>query len=65
MTAQHSAAQPAPDEAPATLADAPAAPSDAEAEQGDLFALDLPKFHGPLELLLHLIERRELDITEV
>ncbi|MYA18991.1 MAG: hypothetical protein F4Z25_01695 [Chloroflexi bacterium] len=65
MTAQHSADQPAPDEAPATLADAAAAPSDAEAQQGDLFALDLPKFHGPLELLLHLIERRELDITEV
>ena len=64
MTTQHSADQPAPDEAPATLADA-AAPSDAEAQQGDLFALDLPKFHGPLELLLHLIERRELDITEV
>src|SRR5690606_25201181 len=27
--------------------------------------LDLPVFHGPLELLLHLIERNELDITEV
>ena len=64
MTAQHAADQPAPDEAPATVADA-AAPSDAEAQQGDLFALDLPKFQGPLELLLHLIERRELDITEV
>ena len=65
MTAQHSADQPPPDEAPAALADDAAAPSDAEAQQGDLFALDLPKFHGPLELLLHLIERRELDITEV
>ena len=29
------------------------------------FALELPVFHGPLELLLHLIEREELDITEV
>ena len=29
------------------------------------FALELPVFHGPLELLLHLIERDELDITEV
>lgn len=27
--------------------------------------LDLPVFHGPLDLLLHLIERNELDITEV
>lgn len=61
MTTPHPAEQPAPDEAPA----ATAAPSDAEAEQGELFALDLPKFQGPLELLLHLIERRELDITEV
>ena len=61
MTTEHPAEQPAPDEAPA----AAAAPSDADAEQGDLFALDLPKFQGPLELLLHLIERRELDITEV
>ena len=65
MTAQHAADQPAPDDAPATAADTAAAPSDAEAQQGDLFALDLPKFQGPLELLLHLIERRELDITEV
>lgn len=27
--------------------------------------LDLAVFHGPLDLLLHLIERSELDITEV
>jgi segregation and condensation protein A len=27
--------------------------------------LDLPVFQGPLDLLLHLIERNELDITEV
>ncbi len=64
MTAQDAAEQPAPDEALATVAEDDA-PSDAGAQQGDLFALDLPKFQGPLELLLHLIERRELDITEV
>ena len=29
------------------------------------FALQLPVFSGPLELLLHLIEREELDVTEV
>ena len=34
-------------------------------EADEAFALDLPTFHGPLDLLLHLIERRELDITEV
>ncbi len=61
MTTPDPAEQSAPEEAP----EAAAAPSDAEAQQGDLFALDLPKFQGPLELLLHLIERRELDITEV
>lgn len=29
------------------------------------FSLALPAFQGPLDLLLHLIERDELDITEV
>jgi len=29
------------------------------------FRFDLPVFEGPLDLLLHLIEREELDITEV
>lgn len=37
----------------------------AGAPDAEDFALDLPVFRGPLELLLHLIERRELDITEV
>jgi len=36
--------------------------SDAE---GDDFVLQLPAFEGPLDLLLHLIERQELDITEL
>jgi segregation and condensation protein A len=35
----------------------------------DTLSLDyqvaLPVFEGPLDLLLHLIEREELDITEV
>lgn len=29
------------------------------------YQVKLPVFEGPLDLLLHLIERRELDITEV
>ncbi len=29
------------------------------------FVLQLPAFEGPLDLLLHLIEREELDITEL
>src|SRR5512132_1468969 len=30
-----------------------------------MISFDLPEFKGPLELLLSLIERRELDITRV
>ena len=32
---------------------------------GDPFRLQLPDFEGPLDLLLHLIEREVLDVTEV
>lgn len=31
----------------------------------DTYQVTLPVFEGPLDLLLHLIERQELDITEV
>ena len=40
----------------------------AEGTPGEIepaFALSLPAFQGPLDLLLHLIESSELDITEV
>jgi segregation and condensation protein A len=30
-----------------------------------MFELKLPVFEGPLDLLLHLIEKEELDITTV
>ena len=40
-------------------------PNDAIAGPSDAFRFDLPAFEGPLDLLLHLIEREELDITEV
>ncbi len=53
---------------PADTTTASAAPPDGAATDipgADDFALELPVFHGPLELLLHLIEREELDITEV
>ncbi len=43
-------------------AGAPEAPASPDAPG---FALRLPAFEGPLDLLLHLIERRELDITAV
>jgi segregation and condensation protein A len=29
------------------------------------YRIDLPAFSGPLDLLLHLIERQELDITAI
>lgn len=34
-------------------------------ETGRDFTVHLPVFEGPLDLLLHLIQRRELDITKV
>jgi segregation and condensation protein A len=42
------------------VADAPALAAHATGP-----AISLPHFEGPLELLLHLIEREDLDITEV
>jgi segregation and condensation protein A len=35
------------------------------AQHSDGFQLTLPIFEGPLDLLLHLIEREELDITNI
>lgn len=50
--------------------DASAAVAAPEADAGgggdvERFPIDVPAFRGPLELLHHLIERRELDITEI
>ena len=36
-----------------------------ETESAPAFQLQLPVFEGPLDLLLHLIEREEMDITAV
>ena len=33
--------------------------------QNDGYSVSLPVFNGPLDLLLHLIEREELDVTQV
>ena len=52
-----------PDDPPA--APLPAAASEPAHGASDGFALELPAFQGPLDLLLHLIEREELDVTEV
>ena len=45
--------------------DPPAAASEPAHEASAGFALELPAFQGPLDLLLRLIEREELDVTEV
>ena len=34
-------------------------------DMGAAYAVSLPAFEGPIELLLHLIERQELDISEI
>jgi segregation and condensation protein A len=34
-------------------------------QQAEGYQLTLPTFEGPLDLLLHLIEREELDITNI
>ena len=39
--------------------------STTEPDDGGSFQLALPIFEGPLDLLLHLIEREELDITNI
>ncbi|MGQ9501890.1 MAG: segregation and condensation protein A [Anaerolineae bacterium] len=36
-----------------------------ERETGHIYQVTLPLFQGPLDLLLHLIEREQLDITKV
>ena len=48
-----------------TSGEPPAEANTTDTTRTDEFALQLPVFNGPLELLLHLIEREELDITEV
>lgn len=40
-------------------------PADGAADVDSAFSLTLPAFQGPLDLLLHLIESSELDVTEV
>jgi len=55
-----------PEGEPAAVAPVESAAPDAVAPPSDrAIQLELPLFNGPLDLLLHLIERNELDITEV
>ncbi len=36
-----------------------------ETEESDAYKIALPSFHGPLDLLLHLIKKHEIDITDI
>ena len=54
-----------PDASPDGPPDAAAPSEDSGAAAPEGFRFDLPAFEGPLDLLLHLIERAELDVTEV
>ena len=42
----------------------PAAPIDEEQEE-NAYKVTLPTFHGPLDLLLHLIKKHEIDIYDI
>ncbi len=42
-----------------------ASPTNRDQTFGAAYAVSLPAFQGPLQLLLHLIEREELDISEI
>jgi segregation and condensation protein A len=48
-------------------AEAAAAPPLEESESGDsdAYKITLPSFHGPLDLLLHLIRKHEVDIYDI
>jgi segregation and condensation protein A len=50
-------------------AEAPAAPQSGSAEldapRGPSYRVALPEFEGPLDLLLHLIQKHELDILDI
>lgn len=47
-------------------APAPDAPAPQEEERDDsAYKFDLPSFHGPLDLLLHLIKKNEIDIYDI
>ena len=46
-------------------APAPVAEERDASEDGSAYQLSLPSFHGPLDLLLHLIRKHEIDIHDI
>jgi len=47
------------------LGKGPSAPASSAPSARDVFEIKLPVFEGPLDLLLHLLEKEELEITSV
>jgi segregation and condensation protein A len=41
------------------------APADDEQEETTAYKVTLPSFHGPLDLLLHLIKKHEVEISDI
>ncbi|MEU6118271.1 segregation/condensation protein A [Streptomyces sp. NPDC047117] len=58
-------AAPEGDEPTASEGDGPAAPSDATVAGDGKFTLHLENFEGPFDLLLQLISKHKLDVTEI
>jgi segregation and condensation protein A len=54
--------EPEVDEAPEQTA---AVPMEPEERDPSAYQLNLPKFHGPLDLLLHLIRKNEVDVYDI
>jgi len=47
------------------VAPPPPATDFAEEESSDAYKIALPSFHGPLDLLLHLIKKHEIDVYDI
>jgi segregation and condensation protein A len=54
-----------PTELPAVSQPADDRPTDEQEESGGALKVTLPSFHGPLDLLLHLIKQHKIDIYDI
>lgn len=63
--ASGSASRTAAEESTAAAAPGPALATEGEEEQSTAYKVELPTFHGPLDLLLHLIRKHEIDIYDI
>lgn len=49
----------------AVAAEAPPPPVEEQEDDSSAYKITLPSFHGPLDLLLHLIRKHEIDIHDI